>query len=90
MTPLWSQLKSGETKKEKQFNNNLIKNSRRGEYLIKSGNEFVCQAGIGYVDYSFRANGSVPWSKRQNAQWFSKEEAIELTKRWKGVKVVKK
>jgi hypothetical protein len=90
MTPLWNQLKSGKTREERQFNNNLIKTSRRGDYLIKSCNKSICLAGIGYVDYSYRADGSVPWSKRKNAQWFSKEEAIELTKSWKGVKIVKR
>lgn len=89
MTPIWDQLKRGLTHEERVFNNKLIKQSRSGDFLIKRENKFECLLGIGYLDYSFR-NFGCPWSTRKNAQWFSKEEALELTKGWKGCKIVRR
>lgn len=90
MLPLWNQLKSGQTQEERKFNNKLLKTSRTGDYLVKSACKYACQAGIGYVDYSFRDNGSIPCGKRKNAQWFTKKETAELTKGWIGFRVIKR
>jgi hypothetical protein len=90
MTPLWNQLKSGITKEEREFNHLLIKSSRSGDYLIKNQDKYLCKSGQGYIHYSFRGDGWIIAGDRKNAQWFSKEEVVELTKGWKGVKIVKR
>lgn len=86
MTPVWESFISGQVK----MNNNLSKASRRGEFLIKKTDKWQCGAGIGYLDHSYRDDGWGAWSTRKNAAWFTKEEIKEITKNWRGIKIVRK
>ena len=88
MSPIWELLKSG--RENVGWNNNLSKSSRKGEYLIKKIDKFECLHGIGYVHHGFRDDGWAEWTTRENAAWFTKEEAKEITKNWRGIKIVKK
>lgn len=86
MAPVWESFITGKTR----INNNLSKASRKGEYLIKKTNKSECVCGIGYLDHCYRADGWTTWGARKNAAWFFKEEALEITKKWRGIKIVKK
>ncbi len=90
MQPVWDQLKKGLTQEERIFNRKLLLNSRSGEFLIKSTDKYTCQDGYGYINYTFRNDGWISPNVRRQAQWFSKEEAVEIIKNWKGYKIVKR
>lgn len=90
MQPIWDQLKKGLTQEERTFNRNLLLNSRNGEFLIKLTDKNLCMDDHGYINYTFRNDGWISPSIRKQAQWFTKEEAVEITKDWLGVKIVKR
>ena len=90
MQPIWAQLTRGRTQEERNFNIKLILNSRKGDYLIKSQDKYDCISGCGYIDFSFKNTGWYCASIRKNAQWFSKEEAKELIKKYPKFKIVRK
>lgn len=89
MTSVWAQMKR-EGLGHVSHNVRLSLASRQGQYLIKKTNKWECRAGIGYLDHSYRANGWGSWSKRSEAAWFTKEEIKEITKGWRGIKIVKR
>ena len=74
-----------------KFNNKLLKDARQGDYLIKWTNKYICLSGIGYLHYSYTGDHWFTSGTRDNAQWFSKEEAKEIVEKYnKSLKMVKR
>jgi hypothetical protein len=96
MQPLWDQLKPfvkdrNEHHKVVVFNNNLMKSNRRGDYLIKQIDKAEIDTWSNkYIHYSYRDDGWVVCCSRDDAQWFSLEEAREIIQKFPGYKIVKK
>lgn len=75
-----------------KYNNNLLIQNRKGEYLIKLYDSY-CPCNSKYISYKYiGSNGDwFNFSSRKNAQWFSKEEALEILNIYNGpLKLVKK
>lgn len=89
MTPTWEYIKTeGLSVAE---NNHISKNARRGDYLIKKCDKWECLIGYGYLSHCSRPGcGWLGWTTRKNAAWFSKEEAVEISGKWRGIKIVKR
>ena len=90
MKPFWDQLTRGNTQEDLNFNKQLMLGARQGDYLIKSQEKWYCLQGEGYISYTFKNKGWFFLSTRKNAQWFSREEAVELIKKFPKFKIVKK
>lgn len=72
-------------------NNELLRDSRKGDYLIKTsdkewGQIEECQ----YLHWGYTNSGSNTWGMRREAQWFSREEAVELISKYRGLRMVKR
>lgn len=89
MTPVWEQMKR-EGSGHASYNVKLSLASRQGRYMVKKTDKFECEIGIGYLHHSYRADGWGAWGIRRHAAWFTKEEIKELTKGWRGIKIVKR
>jgi len=72
-------------------NNELMEKSRVGNYLIKCNcNKWNRIENSQYLHWSYTNNGSNVWGKRVEAQWFSREEAVELITKYRGLRMVKR
>lgn len=74
--------------------NFLHRRARRGDYLVKRVDKECCLTGIGYVSFattSYMDNWTV-WSRRDGAEWFTREEAAAVAHKLRGenVKVVRR
>lgn len=96
MQPLWERLKpaASDTKEHHKvvvYNNNLMKSNRRGDYLIKQMDRGKIDTwDWKYIHYSYRDDDWCVGCSRDDAQWFSLEEAREIIQKFPGYKIVKK
>jgi hypothetical protein len=68
-----------------------MKSNRRGDYLIKQMDKAKIDTwGNKYLHYSYRDDGWGVSCSRDDAQWFSLEEAREIVQKFLGYKIVKK
>lgn len=70
----------------------LLLSARDGGYLLKTNEHYYPGCDFLYVCYTFTDRGSIPFSNRAQAQWFTREEAVELILRWgqRRIKMVKR
>lgn len=84
-----SSLNRGDTHEDRKKNQEIMLNLREGDYLIKSTNKIFCFFGYGYFGAEWDGIG-ITMTTRKNAQWFSREEAVELISLWNAPNIKRK
>lgn len=82
MKSVFSSMERGANSAELKRNRQRLVDDRQGDYLIKSTEKDICLMGIGYIYMAFRDDGWMVTGTRKHAQWFHREEAVEILKKW--------